>query len=177
LKFERDFIMISFISIHQWHYSPSLGPGLFFSFVIFLTQTVGLLWRVISPSQGLKLHAGQQKEIKHIQIFPWVGFEPTTQRSSEWTQCLLWLPVTYTALISPDLPLQNISKNIISHNIHVMYLKLRAKTVLECSFCRLIRRPGSFLECLIGRERGSPRRKGHSFGDHLISAVLRRQVL
>jgi hypothetical protein len=48
----------------------------------------------------------------------------------------------------------------------------------ECSFCRLIRRPGSFLESLIGRQCGSPRQtEGHSFGDHLISAVLRHQVL
>jgi hypothetical protein len=32
--------------------SPLLGPGLFISFVIFFTQAVGLLRRVISPSQG-----------------------------------------------------------------------------------------------------------------------------
>jgi hypothetical protein len=37
--------------IHQWFYSPLLGPGLF-SFVIFFTKTVGLLGRVISPSRG-----------------------------------------------------------------------------------------------------------------------------
>jgi hypothetical protein len=36
-----------------------LGPDLFFSFVIFLTQTVGLLGQVISPSQGRYLHTGQ----------------------------------------------------------------------------------------------------------------------
>jgi hypothetical protein len=41
---------------HQWLYSLLLGPGLFFSFVIFFTQTVGLLRRVISPSQGRYLH-------------------------------------------------------------------------------------------------------------------------
>jgi hypothetical protein len=38
--------------VHQWLYSSLLGPGLFFSFVIFFIQTVGLLGRVISPSQG-----------------------------------------------------------------------------------------------------------------------------
>jgi hypothetical protein len=38
-----------------------MGPGLFFSFVLFFTQTVGLLGRVISPSQGRCLHAGQHK--------------------------------------------------------------------------------------------------------------------
>jgi hypothetical protein len=47
--------------IHQWLYSPLLGPGLFFIFVIFFTQTVGLLGRVINPSQGRYLHTGQHK--------------------------------------------------------------------------------------------------------------------
>jgi hypothetical protein len=47
--------------IHQWLYNPLLGPDLFFSFVIFFTQTVGLLGRVISPSQGRYLYTGQHK--------------------------------------------------------------------------------------------------------------------
>jgi hypothetical protein len=47
--------------IHQWLYSPLLGPGLFFSFVIFFTQTVWFLGRVLSPSQGRYLHTGQHK--------------------------------------------------------------------------------------------------------------------
>jgi hypothetical protein len=38
--------------IQQWLYSPLLGPGLFFNFVIFFTQTAGLLGRGITPSQG-----------------------------------------------------------------------------------------------------------------------------
>jgi hypothetical protein len=42
-------------------YSTLLGPGLFLSFVIFFTQTVGLLGRVISPSQGRYLHTGQHE--------------------------------------------------------------------------------------------------------------------
>jgi hypothetical protein len=46
---------------HQWFYSRLLGPGLFFSSVIFFTQTVGLLGRVISPSQDPYLHTGQHK--------------------------------------------------------------------------------------------------------------------
>jgi hypothetical protein len=46
---------------HQWLYSPLLGPGLFFSFVIFLTQMIGLLGRVLSPSQGRYLHTKQHK--------------------------------------------------------------------------------------------------------------------
>jgi hypothetical protein len=47
--------------IHQWLYSPLLGRGLFFSSVISFTQTVGLIGRVISPSQGRYLQTGQQK--------------------------------------------------------------------------------------------------------------------
>jgi hypothetical protein len=47
--------------IHQWPYIRLLGPGLYFSFVIIFTQTVGLLGRGISPSQGLYLHTGQHK--------------------------------------------------------------------------------------------------------------------
>jgi hypothetical protein len=40
---------------------PFVGLVLFFSFVIFFTQTVGLLGQVISPSQGLYLYIGQHK--------------------------------------------------------------------------------------------------------------------
>jgi hypothetical protein len=62
--------------IPQWLYSPLLGPGLFFSFVIILTQSVGRLGRGISPSKGRYLHTGQDKT--HTQTFtPWVGFEST----------------------------------------------------------------------------------------------------
>jgi hypothetical protein len=38
-----------------------LGPGLFFSFVIFYIQMVGLPERVISPLQGRYAHKGQHK--------------------------------------------------------------------------------------------------------------------
>jgi hypothetical protein len=47
--------------IHQWLYSPLLGSGLFLSSVILFTQTVGLLGRVISLSQGCYIHTGQHK--------------------------------------------------------------------------------------------------------------------
>jgi hypothetical protein len=47
--------------MHELLYSPLLGPRLFFSFIIFFTQTVGLLELVISPSQGSYLYAGQHK--------------------------------------------------------------------------------------------------------------------
>jgi hypothetical protein len=64
--------------IHQWHYSPLLGPRLFFSFVISFIHTVEHLERVISPSQSLYLHTGQHKHNKCIQTsILWVGFEPT----------------------------------------------------------------------------------------------------
>jgi hypothetical protein len=58
-----------------------LGPGLLFSFIIFFffTQTVGLLGRVITPSQGLYLHTGQHKHRinAHTQTsMRRVGFEP-----------------------------------------------------------------------------------------------------
>jgi hypothetical protein len=56
-------VLLLFIhsSINQWLYSPLLGSGIFFSLVIFFTQTVGLLGRVVSPSQGLYLNTGQHK--------------------------------------------------------------------------------------------------------------------
>jgi hypothetical protein len=65
--------------IQQWHYSPWLGPALFFSSVITFTQSVGLLGRVISPSQGRYLHAGQHKQNKRTHRHPclWVRFELT----------------------------------------------------------------------------------------------------
>jgi hypothetical protein len=46
--------------VHQWLYSPLLGPGRFLSFVI-LHTSVGLLGQGISPSQGLYIHIGQYK--------------------------------------------------------------------------------------------------------------------
>jgi hypothetical protein len=42
-----------------------LGPGLFFSFVIISTQTVGLLGRGISPSQGRYLDTEQHRINAH----------------------------------------------------------------------------------------------------------------
>jgi hypothetical protein len=59
---------------------PFVGPGLLLSFIIFLTQTVGLE-RVISPSQGRYLHTGQHKNrITYTKTtMPWVGFKPMIQ--------------------------------------------------------------------------------------------------
>jgi hypothetical protein len=50
-----------FSFIRQWLYSPLLGLGRFFSFLIFFTQTVGLFGWVISPMQGRYLHTEQDK--------------------------------------------------------------------------------------------------------------------
>jgi hypothetical protein len=47
--------------IHQWLYSPLLGPALFFSFIILFTQSLGLLGWVISSSQVRYLYTGQHR--------------------------------------------------------------------------------------------------------------------
>jgi hypothetical protein len=89
----RTSYFVSFHSfIHQWLYSTLLGPGLFFSFVIFFTQTVGLLGRVISPSQGRYLHTGQHKHRinAHTDIHALSGirtYDPSV-RASEDGSCL-----------------------------------------------------------------------------------------
>jgi hypothetical protein len=68
----------------HWLYSP-LGPWpLLFSFMIIL-QTVGLLGRVISSSQGFYLNTGQQKHrintYTHQTSMPVVGSDPTIPNS------------------------------------------------------------------------------------------------
>jgi ABC-type transport system involved in multi-copper enzyme maturation permease subunit len=55
------FAFVVLVVIRQWFYSPLLGPNLFFSFIIFFPQTIGLLGQVISQSQGRYLYKGQQK--------------------------------------------------------------------------------------------------------------------
>jgi hypothetical protein len=61
-----------------------LGPGLFFSFVIFFTQTVGLLWTGDQPvARPLPTHKTTKKyriNVHTISI-PWVEFEPTIPAS------------------------------------------------------------------------------------------------
>jgi hypothetical protein len=77
--------------IHQWLYSPLLGPGLF-CFVLFSTQTVGLLGRVISPSQGRYVHTGQHKHRinAHADIHALSGIQTHTPsvRASEDSSCV-----------------------------------------------------------------------------------------
>jgi hypothetical protein len=83
-------ILSSFI--HQWLYSSLLGPGLFFTFVIFFTLSIGLLGRVISPSQGRYLHAGQHKHrinaYTDIPAFSGIGTHDPSVRASEDSSCL-----------------------------------------------------------------------------------------
>jgi hypothetical protein len=81
--------------IHQWLYDPLLVPGLSFCsifFFIFFTQTVRLLGRMISPSQGRYLHTGQHKHIinSHTDIHALSGIrthDPNV-RASEYSSCL-----------------------------------------------------------------------------------------
>jgi hypothetical protein len=70
-----------------------LGPGLDFSFVIFLTQKVGFVWRGISPSQGRYLHTRQNKHrIKaHTNMHVLSGIRnPRLERSSKRRQFVPW---------------------------------------------------------------------------------------
>jgi hypothetical protein len=82
--------------IHQWLYGP-FGPwpwarARVFSFVIFFTETVGLLGRMISPSQCHYLHTGQHKHRinAHTNIHALSGIlthDPSV-RASEDSSCL-----------------------------------------------------------------------------------------
>jgi hypothetical protein len=87
--------LVPFKFIHQWFYSPLLRPGLF-SLVIILTQMVGLLGRVISPSQG-----DTDTEDNTQTSMPRVGLKPTIP-AFEWTKRVHALdsPPTVSALIS-----------------------------------------------------------------------------
>jgi hypothetical protein len=71
-----------------------LGPGLFFSFVIFFIQTVGLLGRVNSPSQGRYLHTGEHKHRinahadTHIHALSGIRMHDHSFRAYEDSSCL-----------------------------------------------------------------------------------------
>jgi hypothetical protein len=64
------------IYLYLWLYSPC-GPCRFFSFFIY-TQSVGLLGRGISPSQGRYLHTEEHKHNKRKHIHALSG---------NWTNC------------------------------------------------------------------------------------------
>jgi hypothetical protein len=69
-------------AVYIWLYNPCLDLGRFFSFLIY-TQSVGLLERGISPSQGRYLHRTTQTQNKRTQTpIPRVGFEPKIHCSS-----------------------------------------------------------------------------------------------
>jgi hypothetical protein len=83
---------ILFIFIHQCLYIPLLGPGFFFSFVIFFfTQTVGLIGRVISSSQRRCLRTGQHKyrinAHTDIHAFELARSHDPSFRASEYGSC------------------------------------------------------------------------------------------
>jgi hypothetical protein len=63
-------------------YGPLLGRGCFFSFLI-VTQSVGLLGRGISPSQGSYLHTGQHKHRINANRHPCLEWD-----SNPRSQCL-----------------------------------------------------------------------------------------
>jgi hypothetical protein len=75
LKINNSLIILRPIHlfIHQSLYSHLLGLGLSFSSVIFFTHTVGLLGRVISPTQGRYLH----RINAHTDTYSWLEFEST----------------------------------------------------------------------------------------------------
>jgi hypothetical protein len=84
------FLLLSIFFFFNCFFQPIQGPGLLFSSVIILSQTVGLLGRVISPSQGCYLNTGQHKHRINAYAqqtsMPWVRFEPTipaSERASE----------------------------------------------------------------------------------------------
>jgi hypothetical protein len=86
----RNIFIHSFI--YQSLYSAMLKPGLSFGLIIFFTQTVGLLGRVSSPSQGSYLQAEQyvHRINAHTDIFALSGIrnhDPSV-RGSEDSACL-----------------------------------------------------------------------------------------
>jgi hypothetical protein len=78
--------------------------------------------------------------------------------------CIPWVQqISFVACAMSCAEKKNINKleNLESKSKWLLYI--------ECSFCRLIRCPRSFLETLIGRQFGSPQQtESHSFGDYLI---------
>jgi hypothetical protein len=92
LDFIRQSIIHSFIHSPMALQPSLLGPGLFFSFVIIFTQTVGPLGRVISPSQGRYLHTRQHKHRidanTDIHALSGIRTNDPSVRASEGSSCL-----------------------------------------------------------------------------------------
>jgi hypothetical protein len=76
--------MLTYIYFLQLSCSHFGALGWFLSFFV-ISQTVGLLGRVISSSQGLYLNTGQHKHrinaYTHQTSMPYVGFQPTIPAS------------------------------------------------------------------------------------------------
>jgi hypothetical protein len=85
-----SFILI-FIFIHQWLYRSLLGPGLFYRFIIFFTQSVGLLGRVTSPSHGRYLHRTTQTQNKRTQRHSCLEWDSNT-RFQRWSERIQFMP-------------------------------------------------------------------------------------
>jgi hypothetical protein len=119
-----------FSFIHQWFYSPLLRPGLFLSFVIY-TQSVRLLSRVISPSQGRYLHTGQHKHRINAHGHPCLKWDSNSlsQRSSERRQ---FMPSTARPLCSIPTRLYG-AKNPKEHNLNILKCKLTQRNVQLCT--------------------------------------------
>jgi hypothetical protein len=81
------FPSINFIHsfIHQWLYSPLLGPGLSFSFVIFFYTDGGTPWTSDQPvARPLPTHRATQTQNKRTHKHPCLMWDsnPWSQRSS-----------------------------------------------------------------------------------------------
>jgi hypothetical protein len=63
------------LSVHLWLYISLLGLCRFFGFLMY-TQTVGLLGRGISTSQGLYLNTEQHKHRRNARKYPWLKWVP-----------------------------------------------------------------------------------------------------
>jgi hypothetical protein len=71
-------VSIYLLSLYARLYSPCGPCPLFFVSLLVYTQSIGLLRREISPSQGRYLHAGQHKHNPRTQTsMHRLGFEPT----------------------------------------------------------------------------------------------------
>jgi hypothetical protein len=73
-----SFQFVVYLSIYlSMALQPFVGPWPLFQFLDLFTQSVRLLGRESSPSQGRYLHIEQHKHGKtHTDIMPQVGFEP-----------------------------------------------------------------------------------------------------
>jgi hypothetical protein len=94
-KFYRQFAKFDVsgaIFFFNGSYRPYRAPGLFFSSVIIFTQTVELLGRVISPSQGRYLYTGQPKHrinaYTDIHVLSGIRTPHPNVRASEDGSCL-----------------------------------------------------------------------------------------